>query len=491
MAKAEELFRGRTFNDFLLEPQYSQLTTRADPQRKMLRMPLTRNIWLSWPIIAANMDTVTSRRMMKTTSLEGAFAFLPRSNSIEEQCAMVDWVKRQHSFIITSPAKIHQNATVDEARKLAAFHHTSCLLIESVPGSNILVGILSKRDMRAGLQENPGKKVLKFMTELPKLKVAGPDIDIEDAEKIMNRLRIEKLPLVGRGHIIAGLVTMKDIEMAKQKPYSVKDKKGRLMVGASIGATGDFLERAAELIEHGADCILIDIAHFDSISGRTATKSFRRKFPNVELIGGNIATGSAARHALSWGVDAAKVGIGPGKGCRTRLETGFGKAQVEAIREVYRAVGNEIPIIADGGMENDKDFALATFAGASTSMVGSMLAGTDEAPGIVREDPATKQKIKIYRGMTSPQAVIDRVRDEDDLADALMTPAEGQPVQVPYIGSVVDVLQRIAGHMQSAVSFSGFTTLHEAHTHIANPRNVKKYFGAWLSQASQIESYKR
>lgn len=489
MKRCEPIFLGRTFDDFLLLPQYSRLASREDRERNMLKMPLTRHLSLSWPIIAANMDTVTGEKMMKTVSLEGAFAFLPRSNSIGGQVAMVNWVKRQHSFIVETPAKIHQQATIEEAKRLADANRTSCLLVESEPGSNVLAGILSKRDLRAGLCDGPGKKVDRFMSKFPELHTAPLEITMEEAERLMNRLRIEKLPLIKRNRRIVGLITMKDIEIAKQKPYSSKDQKGRLLVGAAIGATGDYLERAAELIRHGTDCILIDVAHFHSISGKTATREFRHKFPDVELVGGNIATAQAARDVLAWGVDAVKVGVGPGKGCRTRLETGFGVPQLQAIREVYLAIGKEVPIMADGGMKHDKDVFLAIAAGASTVMLGSMLAGTDESPGIVIKNPKTKQPVKIYRGMTSPQALIDQIRDEKDLAEALRTPAEGQPDEIPYVGSVVDVLERIAGHLRSAVSYSGFKTLQEAHDRIS--RNAGKYFSSWLSPAAQRESFDR
>src|SRR5690606_14243498 len=252
----------------------------------------------------------------------------------------------------------------------------------------------------------------------------------------------------------------------RQRPFSSMDSKGRLLVGAAIGARGDFLERAAELLKAGADVLVIDIAHGHSDVMKDAIIRFRNRFADAELICGNVGTAEGALFLQRLGADAVKVGIGPGRGCRTRLETGAGVPQLQAIRECWLALKDEIPIIADGGIKDDKDLFLALVCGASTVMLGSMLSGTDEAPGHVITDPATGLKQKIYRGMTSPQAVLHALYNPEDsdpeAHEMLDTPPEGQEIQVPYRGSVVSILHRMRGHLCSAVSYAGAATLEEA-----------------------------
>jgi IMP dehydrogenase len=299
--------------------------------------------------------------------------------------------------------------------------------------------------------------------------------------------RVEKLPLVDAQGRIRGLVTMRDLKLYKQNPHSTKDAKGRLRVGAAIGATGDFLERAAALLEQEVDVVLLDVAHADSDVVGSAATALRERFGRVPLVVGNVATARAARWLQDLGVDAIKVGVGPGRGCRTRLETAAGVPQLQAVREAWLATEGRVPIIADGGIRDDKDIFLAIACGASTVMLGSILSGTDEAPGMIVEDPATRQKMKLYRGMTSPEAVVDGA-EPDELAEALRTPAEGQSVRVPYVGSVVGILSRIRGHLQSAVSYAGESELKEAHCKIA--REPGRYLIP-LSDAARRESFER
>jgi IMP dehydrogenase len=298
---------------------------------------------------------------------------------------------------------------------------------------------------------------------------------------------VEKLPLVDERGGVCGLVTMRDLKLYKQKPHSTKDGRGRLRVGAAVGATGDFLERADALLEEEVDALLLDVAHADSEVMAGAVGQLRKRAEKVPLIVGNVATARAARWLADLGVDAIKVGVGPGRGCRTRLETGAGVPQLQAVREAYLATGGGVPIIADGGVRDDKDLFLAIACGASTVMLGSMLSGTDEAPGMLVEDPATRQKTKLYRGMTSPEAVVDGT-EGDELAEALRTPAEGQSVRVPYVGSVVGILARIRGHLQSAVSYAGESSLRAAHEKIA--REPERFLIP-LSEASRRESFVR
>lgn len=480
----EKIFVSTTFDDFLARPQRGIVETRKEVD---LTMPLSRNIKISLPLVAANMDTVTEGEMMKAMSLEGAFAILHRNCSIQRQVEMVKYVKRQHSFIIENPLKIHADAAIAEAQDIIKNHRISGLLVETAPGSNMLAGILSNRDMKTG-SEFPSSRVRDFMTGGEKLITAQPDISMEWAERIMRENRIEKLPLAQPNGRIAGLITMKDLQLAQQKPYSSKDTKGRLLVGAAIGATGDYLERAYELIKAGTDCVAIDIAHGHSAVMEKAVENFRAQLGDFELICGNIATGEGARFLADLGVNGIKVGVGPGRGCRTRLETGFGVPQLQAIRETYLAVGDEVPIIADAGINYDKDIFLAIACGASTIMSGGIFSGTDESPGQIIEDPSTGQKFKFYRGMTSPEAVIASADDENEAAEKLSTPAEGQSKRVPYMGPVGDILKRIKGHLQSAVSYSGEKTLADARAKIA--REPEKYL-IRLTRASRRESFER
>jgi IMP dehydrogenase len=328
------------------------------------------------------------------------------------------------------------------------------------------------------------------MTPIERLVTGPPDITIEEAERRMFERRIEKLPLVDGERRIRGLITKRDIILTRRRPYSSKDGKGRLLVGAAIGARGDFLERAAELLRGGADVILIDIAHGHSQVMRGAVEAVRAKLGDVALVCGNVGTAEGAAFLRDLGADAIKVGIGPGRGCRTRLETGAGVPQLQAIREAWCAVGDAVPIIADGGIRDDKDIFLALICGASSVMLGSMLSGTDEAPGSLIEDPSTGEKRKIYRGMTSPQAVFDALYSDEVRGDtlALDIPAEGQEIQVPYKGSVLAILHRIRGHLQSAVSYAGEETLVAARAKVL-PDPLRYLIP--LSSAARTESYER
>ena len=379
-----------------------------------------------------------------------------------------------------------RTASIAQARQTTRRQNASGILIEEGKGSGLLAGILSHRDMP--LDRNAeDRPVSDFMTPRARLATRPPSVTVEEAEQVMFDHRVEKLPLVDDANRIRGLITMRDLKLSKQKPYSTKDVRGRLRVGAAIGATGDYLDRAQALLAQEVDLVLLDVAHADSTVVETAIKEFRKRFPGVPLVCGNVATAEAARWLAGLRVDAIKVGVGPGRGCRTRLETGAGVPQLQAVREAYLATEGKVPVIADGGVQNDKDIFLAIACGASTVMLGSLLSGTDEAPGMIVEDPATRQKMKLYRGMTSPEAVADGTEDEQ-LAEALRTPAEGQSVRVPYVGSVVAILTRLRGHLQSAVSYAGERDLKGAHEKIA--RDPARFLIP-LSEASRRESFVR
>jgi IMP dehydrogenase len=483
MADLEPFLLGKTFDDFLLRPQHTPVGTRRGVS---LAMPLVVGLDLALPVLGANMDTVVGEEMAKTLALEGGIGFLHRNSSIAEQAARVRYVKTRHSYVIDSPLFLERTATIAEARQAIRRHNASSFLVEEVKGSGRLAGILSHRDMPLDTASDV-RPVSAFMTPRQRLVTRPPSVSLEEAEQAMFEHRVEKLPLLDEQGRVRGLVTMRDLKLYKQKPHSTKDARGRLRVGAAVGATGDFLERASALLAQEVDVLLLDVAHADSDAVAGAVEALRKRTEKVPLVVGNVATAEAARWLAGLGVDAIKVGVGPGRGCRTRLETGAGVPQLQAIREAFLATGGKVPIIADGGVRDDKDLFFAIACGASTVMLGSMLSGTDEAPGMVVEDPATRQKMKLYRGMTSPEAVADGA-EADELAEALRTPAEGQSVRVPYVGSVVGILARVRGHLQSAVSYAGEASLCAAHAKIA--RDPGRFLVP-LSEASRRESFVR
>ncbi|MCG6921710.1 MAG: IMP dehydrogenase [Acidobacteria bacterium] len=483
MRELEPFFVGRTFDDFLFRPQHSPVRRRRDVD---LAMPLVGGIDLALPVLGANMDTVVGEEMAKTLALEGGLGFLHRNCSIADQAAHVRYVKTRHSYVIEEPIVLERTATVAEARAAMLRHNASSFLIEEEKGGGILAGIYSHRDVPLD-RASDARAVSDFMTPRERLVTRPPSVSLEEAERAMFDHRVEKLPLVDERNHIRGLVTMRDLKLYKQKPHSTKDDRGRLRVGAAVGAAGDSLERAAALVEQEVDVLLLDVAHADSDVAGAAVSELRKQHEDLPLVVGNVATAEAARWLADLGVDAIKVGVGPGRGCRTRLETGAGVPQLQAVRETYLATDGRVPIIADGGVRDDKDIFLAIACGASTVMLGSLLSGTDEAPGLLVEDPATRQKMKLYRGMTSPEAVADG-SEGDELAEALRTPAEGQSVRVPYVGSVVEILARIRGHLQSAVSYAGESALHATHTKIVSEPET---YLIPLSEASRRESYVR
>jgi IMP dehydrogenase len=483
----EPEFSGKTFDDFLFRPQPGVVTSRRDIS---LRTRLSRRLTLELPLVSANMDSVTGARMAKAMALEGGIGVIHRAMTIEAQAQSVAQIKRSHGHVVEKPLCLPRDATIREAREFTRKQNVTGILIEESRGSNVLAGLLSNRDM-PWTRGHDERRVEDFMTPASRLVTGPPDISVEEAERRLFERRIEKLPLIDEERRIRGLITKQDIILARQRPHSSKDAKGRLLVAAAIGARGDFLERAAELLRAGADALVIDIAHGHSeVMGR-AVPAFRARFGDAELICGNVGTAEGAAYLKDLGVDGIKVGIGPGRGCRTRLETAAGVPQLQAIREAWCAVGETVPVIADGGVRDDKDVFLALVCGASSVMLGSMFSGTDEAPGHVILDPGTGEKRKIYRGMTSPQAVFEALYDDDTpdaVEAALDVPAEGQEVQVPYRGSVLDILHRVRGHLSSAVSYGGSLSLQEVRARVA--ADPLRYLVP-LSESARRESYDR
>ena len=483
----DPLWIGKTFDDFLFRPQMGVTASRAAIP---LSSSLTHAIALELPIISSNMDSVTGGDMAQTMALEGGLGVVHRGQSIERQSDTVARVKRSHSAVIEHPRTLPAGSTIGEARAFARKYKINGILIETSPGSTILAGVLTRRDIPWDRSQD-SEIVDRFMTPLAQLKTAGPQVATEEAERIMFDGRIERLPLIDDEQRIHGLITRKDVRFLRERPFASKDAKGRLLAGAAVGCSGDFLERAQALLEAGADSLFVDIAHGHSQVMQNGIERLRAQFPNVPLVCGNVATGAGAQFMRDLGADAVKVGVGPGRGCRTRLETAAGVPQLQAIREVWCAVGGEIMIMADGGVRHDKDIFLALACGADTVMLGSALSGTDEAPGRVIEDPATHSKKKIYRGMTSPEAVMESLYDGEDaeaVDAALATPPEGQEIQVPYRGGVVDILHRIRGHLRSAVSYAGCESLAGARE-MTLPDPLQ--YLIVLSDAARRESYER
>jgi IMP dehydrogenase len=478
---------GRTFDDFLFRPQKGVSESRG---MIALSSRLTRSLSLELPIVSANMDSVTGWEMAQAMALEGGIGIIHRAMTIDRQAEMVRRVKRSYGAVIEEPFRLPRGTSIRDAKAFARSHSIHAILIEESEGSGILAGLLTARDIpwMAGLED---RLVDDFMTPFARLHTSPPGISEEAAEQIMFDERIERLPLVDSDRSIRGLITLRDILFFRRRPFSSKDVKGRLLVGAAIGARGDFLERAAALVEAEVDCLVIDIAHGHSDVMADAIAAIRSQLDGVELICGNVATGDGARFLAERGADAIKVGVGPGRGCRTRLETAAGVPQLHAIREAWCAVDEEVPIIADGGVVNDKDAFLALVCGASSVMLGSALSGTDESPGHVIEDPATHSKRKIYRGMTSPQAVFESHYDDQngELDESVFdTPAEGQEIQVPYRGSVADILRRIRGHLRSSVSYAGESSLAAARRKVL-PDPMEYLIP--LSASARRESYER
>ncbi|MBK5939044.1 IMP dehydrogenase [Halochromatium roseum] len=478
---------GRTFDDFLFRPQKTASQTRRTISVESL---LTAEIALDLPIVSSNMDSVTGAEMARAMAMHGGIGVVHRGMSIERQAAEVAVVKRSQSAVIDRPLCLPLGTSVRQARRFTRQHGITGILIETASGSNVLAGLLSNRDTPVhGADED--RLVDEFMTPLSRLVTGAPDISIDEAERLMFEHRIERLPLIDDAHRIQGLITRRDINLNRKQPGASKDSAGHLRCAAAVGARGDYLERAAALLEAGADLLFVDIAHGHSVIMEQAVAGLRGQFGGVPLVCGNVATGAGARFMREIGADAIKVGVGPGRGCRTRLETAAGVPQLQAIREAYLAVGDSVPIVADGGVKTDKDIFLALICGASTVMLGSALSGTDEAPGQVIQDPATHMKKKIYRGMTSPEAVLEALYDSSDsdaLDAALDIPPEGQEIQVPYRGSVSSILQRIRGHLQSSVSYGGETTLAAVRAKVLPDPSA---FLVPLSAAARIESYER
>ncbi|HHI87969.1 MAG TPA: IMP dehydrogenase, partial [Candidatus Cloacimonetes bacterium] len=387
--KEKILHNSLTFDDVLLIPGKSKVL----PRDVDMKTRLTRHIPLNIPIISAAMDTVTESKMAIAMAKEGGIGIIHKNLTIEQQASFVQKVKRSESVIIHNPITLTPNARLQDAHDVMQEHNISGIPITK---GNKLVGIITNRDMM--FEDDMLKKVSDLMTS-KNLITALDGISLEDATILLHKHRIEKLLLVDESYSLKGLITVKDIMKSIKYPNAAKDEEGRLLSGAAIGVGGDYLERAQELINADVDVIVIDTAHGHSVKAMEAMRNLRRKFPDQNIIAGNVATAEATVDLIKTGVDAVKIGIGPGSICTTRVIAGVGVPQLTAILECAKAAQNEVPIIADGGIKYSGDIAKAIAAGANVVMIGSLFAGTDESPG---EDVIYEgRRYKTYRGMGS------------------------------------------------------------------------------------------
>jgi IMP dehydrogenase len=418
--------RGCTFDDFLLRPQYSVLE-RRDPATIDLSSPFSQRITLKRPIVSANMDTVTRAPMAIVQAEEGGLGIIDRgfrSGDISPQVREVEKVKRTQHIIIRDPYAVSPTTPLSEAIALMRQRRVGTLVV--VDEGRRLAGVLTARDVRFVSAQS--ETVASRMTPRAALVVGQGELTLDAAERLMVERKIKKLPLVDANGILLGLITAKDIMRQERLPFATRDEFGRLRVGAAIGAKGDYLERAQELIRAGVDVIVIDIAHGHSVVMARAIEAFRARFGDFELVAGNVATPDGVRFLVERGVNAVKVGIGPGGGCTTRITTSFGVPQIEALVDCRLAAGSArpVPIIADGGVKRHGAIFEALLFGGDTVMLGSMFAGTEETPGeivqksVVLPDAQRTVKVpfKVLRGMASIQAIRDRLDVEDaDNAD--------------------------------------------------------------------------
>jgi IMP dehydrogenase len=487
---------GATFDDFLLAPQYS-VVERRDPAAIDLSCHLTRRITLKRPIVSANMDTVTRAPMAIVQAEEGGIGIIDRGfrpGDIRPQVREVEIVKRRQHGIIRDPYSIGADASLLEAEALMARSRVGTLVV--IDDNGRLAGLLTERDIRFVPAED--LRVRDRMTAIDRLVVHRGEASIAQAERTMVERRVKKLPLVDEDGRLTGLITSRDIVRQRKLPFATRDEHGRLMVGAAIGATGDYIERAAELIKADVDVLVIDIAHGHSVVMDRAIAEVRKHFPNVDLIAGNVGTAEGTTFLLERGVDAIKVGIGPGGGCTTRMTTSFGVPQAQALVDCRTAVGDTgVPIIADGGIRRHGALALALLFGGDTTMLGSAFAGTEEAPGEIvhksvllpEQQKAVKVPFKVLRGMASLEAIRDRLDVEDaDRVELEAIGAEGMEVSVPARGSARTIVRDMMKHLCSSISYGGAASLRDLRERFwANPAA----YLIKLSASARAESYER
>lgn len=439
---------GLTFDDVLLVPQYSQVL----PRNVDVSTCFSKNIKLNIPIVSAAMDTVTEAQLAIAIAREGGIGVIHKNMSIEEQAKQVKSVKRAESGMIYDPITISQDHTVSDALSLMKEYKIGGIPV--VDDNKILIGIVTNRDLR--FEFHLDKKIKEVMTS-ENIVTTHKSTDLEKATDILQRHKIEKLPVVDDNNKLIGLLTYKDITKVKDNPLACKDSKGRLRVAAGVGVTHDTLQRVEALVKNGVDAIVIDTAHGHSKGVIDMLQEVKKQFKDIDVVVGNIGTGEAAKKLVEAGADAVKVGIGPGSICTTRVIAGVGLPQLTAIYEVAKAVkGSGVPVIGDGGLRYSGDIVKAIAAGANTVMAGSLFAGTEESPGetIIYNG----RKFKSYRGMGSIEAMQQGSKDryfqdvEDDISKLV---PEGIAARVPYKGNLKEVIYQMVGGLRAGMGYCG------------------------------------
>ena len=470
--KSKFIGEGLTYDDVLLVPAYSEIL----PHQVTLSTHFSRNIKINTPIVSAAMDTVTEHELAISIAQQGGIGVIHKNMSIEHQAKEVRKVKRSESGMILDPITVDQNATIGDALLLMAEYKIGGIpVVDSVKK---LTGIVTNRDLR--FEKNLKKKVSEVMTK-DKLVTAKEDVDLVKAENILQQHKIEKLLITDNENKLVGLITFKDIIKVKQHPFSCKDEFGRLRVAAAVGVSKDTFERIEALVNSGVDAIVIDTAHGHSKGVIHLLKEVKKKFKNLDVVVGNIATGDAAKDLAHAGADGIKVGIGPGSICTTRVIAGVGMPQLSAIMNVASALKDAgIPVIADGGIRFTGDIPKALAAGASSVMMGSMFAGTEESPGetIIYEG----RKFKSYRGMGSLEAMQKGSKDryfqenEDDIKKLV---PEGISARVPYKGTLKEVMHQLIGGLRAGMGYCGADNLES----LKGAKFVK------ITQSGMVESH--
>ena len=442
------LYEALTYDDVLLLPAYSEVL----PHATTTKTRLTKNIELNIPLVSAAMDTVSEYQLAIAMAHLGGISFIHKNMSIEQQAEQVRRVKRSESGMILDPVTLHQSSTCKDALRLMAENKIGGIPV--VDDQNTLVGIITNRDLR--FQKNLETPVTEVMTD-ENIITANEGCDLEEAEKILQKHRIEKLPIVDTEGKLSGLITYRDISKKKNRPNACKDQFGRLRVGAAVGVTADVLDRVEALVNAGVDVVSIDTAHGHSKGVIDGLKKVKAKFPDLDVIVGNIATAEAATALADAGADAVKVGVGPGSICTTRIIAGVGMPQLTAIYEAAKVLKDRnVPVIADGGIRFSGDIVKAIAGGGDTVMIGSLLAGTEEAPGevIIYEG----RKYKVYRGMGSLEAMEDGSKDryfQSGEADSKKLVPEGIVGRIPFTGSVEEIIYQLVGGLKAGMGYCG------------------------------------
>jgi IMP dehydrogenase len=448
---------GLTFDDVLVIPRYSEVL----PRDVNTSVQLTRNLRLNIPIMAAAMDTVTESGMAIAMAREGGIGIIHKNMTIARQAEEVKKVKRSESGMIMEPVTLGEDAVLREAVHLMRDHKIGGIPV--VNEENQLVGIITNRDLR--FEKDLDKKVSDVMTR-ENLITAELGTNLKGAQEILEKYKIEKLPIVDGNNKLVGLITFKDIQKVKNYPKACKDAHGRLVVGAAVGVTADTIERVSALVAVGVDVIAIDTAHGHSKGVIDEVKRVKTAFPQLQIIAGNIATGAAAKALAEAGADAVKVGVGPGSICTTRIIAGIGMPQLSALMEAAQALeGTGVPVIADGGIRYSGDIVKALVAGANVIMAGGLFAGTEEAPGETTFFEG--RKVKSYRGMGSIEAMKDGSKDryfQDAEEEVAKLVPEGIVGSVAYKGHVAEVLYQLVGGIRAGMGYCGSATIDELQT---------------------------